>query len=670
MRPGFLLSAAIVAGCSPRRPPPPAPPRPHVLLLTLDTLRRDAVGCYAGERPAATPHLDSLAQRGLTFDNAVVAIPTTLPSHAAIMSGRTPRHSGVRSASDRVPDDVLTLAEIFDAQGYATAAFLSATVLGEIHHLDQGFAHYDCELPAGASDRPAAVTVDRVLEWLTGRDPAAAPLFLWVHLFDPHSPYEAPAEFARQYVDPDYAGVVRGTTGELTRWNAEPELKARLTDEDLRHLRGLYLAEVGYMDHHVGRLLDEVGRTLERGRGCLIAALADHGESLGEHGEFFHGYDLYDPAMHIPMWLAWAGALPAGRRVARQVRAIDLAPTLLGLLGLPGAASMEGTDLSRALRAGEDPPELMALLETEHPLLHEADRLVGLRTDRWKYIDFALRRGAPIWFGKEIEIALDRPMFAGIFVQQGEYVSLVVNVRFGTREKRLLLPIRAVRFGTDPLHQAALDGGLVPRAGDPKWRWIATPDLHRRAYHFGRLMGWPVDAMTIEGVGVDLSPPLGVTELSVGIDDCLMIAPGEPPPGPPPGLGGRAGVWVIEDFETGRRTPFAGSANPRIDAAQVGWLRESALPAGQRAEGIVLRLLPDVEYLLANELYELPRDPPELRDLLVPAAGPDIRRMAADLHGLLGDWVRGTPQNPAVTPAELTAAQREALESLGYFNRN
>lgn len=286
-----LLLSAVLALAAVR--PAPAGPPPSVVLLTLDTTRADAIG-------VRTPTLSALAARGTRWTNAVSPVPLTLPAHASLLTGLAPPEHGIHDNGTAVlPKDVPTLASAFAARGYATAAFVASRVLDRRFGLDRGFQVYDDKAPAeqigeyGYPERNARQMTDAALAWLAKR-PAGKPFFLWVHYYDPHAPYSPPG------VDP----------------RATPAGQ-------------LYAGEVAYMDREIGRLLAALPGGAER---CLIAAVADHGESLGEHGERTHGVFIYHSTIHVPLIVAGPG-VPKGKAVAEAAPAQRLASTLLRLAG-------------------------------------------------------------------------------------------------------------------------------------------------------------------------------------------------------------------------------------------------------------------------------------------------------------------------------------------------
>jgi arylsulfatase A-like enzyme/Tfp pilus assembly protein PilF len=295
--------------------------RPSVLLVTIDTLRADRVGAY-GNRDHLTPNLDALARGGTVFGEARASVPLTLPSHATILTGLEPPRHGVHDNGTYVlPGDVATLATRLKAEGYATGAFVGAYVLDRRFGLARGFDEYDDRIERGderrsmlESERRGEAVVSAAGAWLHTR---SGPFFAWVHLYDPHAPYAPPSPF-------------------------------RETHEDSR-----YDGEVAYTDSCVGRLLGAARSASGRGRTeLLVTVLADHGESLGEHGELTHGFYVYDSTLRIPFILAGPG-VAAGERRTDLARTADVMPTVLGRLGLPVPPGIDGMDLHAQKTRGE-----------------------------------------------------------------------------------------------------------------------------------------------------------------------------------------------------------------------------------------------------------------------------------------------------------------------------
>ena len=283
--------------------------KPSVLLITLDATRADRIGAY-GYRQGRTPAADELAAQGVLFEQAYTAAPLCLASHAAILTGRLPVHNGARDELDVLGADVPTLAERFRSAGYRTAAFVGTTSLDQSRGLVRGFDVYDDDFGppgkrVGAYERGAAsAVVDRALAF--AQAPDDEPVFLWAHLADSMAPHNAPAAVAK-----DFPGRA-------------------------------YDAEIAFVDAQMGRLIAGVRARRPQ---TLVVALADHGESLGDHGEDAFGYFVYSATTRVPLLVSMPGKIPSGVHVAPVTRTVDLAPTLLDLVGLPALAASDGVSL-------------------------------------------------------------------------------------------------------------------------------------------------------------------------------------------------------------------------------------------------------------------------------------------------------------------------------------
>ncbi len=296
---------------------------PHVVLITLDTTRRDRLGLYGYSRNTS-PNLDALAERSLVFDRAVAASSWTLPSHASIFTGKFPSSHGADydpegrlrlteaiagpeewkeyRASGLSPDEA-TLAHRLRERGYQTAAVVGGPWMKRVFGLDRGFDAYDDEGIGDVNGILASEVTTAALEILRGRD--GRPLFLFLNYFDPHGPYEAPAPFG-------------GSFG--------PEPSDRYDEEIL------------YMDHHVGRLLDAM-KASAIFDDSLIVVTADHGELLGEHGAMGHGATLFEEEIHIPFLMKYPrDEVTPGRR-QEPVHHVDVLPLVLERLGIPSTRS-------------------------------------------------------------------------------------------------------------------------------------------------------------------------------------------------------------------------------------------------------------------------------------------------------------------------------------------
>jgi choline-sulfatase len=359
--------AIAAAGCSRR----PAAPRlasaqfrgANVLLVTIDTLRRDRVGAY-GSTAQLTPTLDRLAASGIVYAHAYSHVPMTLPAHASILTGRVPANHGVHNnTAFRLREDVPTLATTLKGAGYRTGAFVGAFVLDASFGLNRGFDDYDDRYPHSNDtatfrfdERRGSEVVQAAGDWIINGDsapphprlqtPASSPWFAWVHLFDPHAPYDAPAEY--------------------------------------RASRTPYDAEVAYADAMIGRLLDRLRAASALDR-TLIVVTADHGESLGEHGETTHGLFAYDATLAVPLIVA--GASIAAARVNAPVGHDDIMPTVLDLAGVVPPEGMDGRSL-----IDPPPPDRGILFEAlDASLTRGWAPLTGIVSGHWKYIDLPVR---------------------------------------------------------------------------------------------------------------------------------------------------------------------------------------------------------------------------------------------------------------------------------------
>ncbi len=328
-----------------------------VLLVTIDTLRADALGAY-GNRAAATPWIDRLAGSGVRFDAAHAHNVTTLPSHANILSGRYPFDHGVRdNMSFRFPAGMETIATLLAARGYRTGAFVSAFPVASRFGLRRGFEVYDDSfvgtLPRPAfrlEERPGTETVALARRWLDAQH--GRPFFCWVHLYEPHFPYEPPEPFASRFRDDPYHG------------------------------------EVAAADAALGPLLEPILAAGKSGR-TLVVLTGDHGESLGEHGEATHGILAYEATLRVPLVL-YQPRLFRPRVVTDPVRHIDLLPTILDALALPAPDGLPGTSLLPVATGASSGP-VTSYFEA---LAGQLDRgwapLYGVLHDRTKYVDLPI----------------------------------------------------------------------------------------------------------------------------------------------------------------------------------------------------------------------------------------------------------------------------------------
>jgi len=331
-------------------------PSPNVLLITIDTVRADRIGAYGYSR-GATPAMDRLAREGVRFADATAQAPLTGPAHAAILTGQYPGRLGVRdNASTPIPPGTPTAAALFKAKGYRTGGFVGAFILGSEYGFAQGFDAFDAQFQqftAGSklqAQRRGGEVVDAAVKWLRSTSSPGSPFFGWVHLYDAHTPYEAPAPFRARFAASPYDG------------------------------------EIAYVDSCIAQLITALEQTGQLDR-TVVAVIADHGEGLGDHGEEEHGLFLYDSVLRVPWIMRLPSRESAGTVVKTQVRAIDVAPTLAAFAGI-SMSRIDGESVVPFIRgtAPRDPSPSYA--ETFYPKWHFGwSELKSVRVGDWKYID-------------------------------------------------------------------------------------------------------------------------------------------------------------------------------------------------------------------------------------------------------------------------------------------
>ncbi len=381
-----LALLGLAGGCTARRPGP-QPLRP-IVVVTIDTLRADHLGCYGYFRDTS-PNLDALAPRSVLFRRAVTTIATTLPSHVSLWTSRYPLETGVTYNGSKIlrrgeaGQSIRFFAEMLRAIGYRTAAFVSATPVKKYTGIDAGFESFD-EPDVGG--RKARATTDAVLAWLEA--PPAEPFLLWIHYFDPHSPYEPPPEHDRFLTEPRLVEFLR------ERGLPDP------IDPGILKANNLYDGEIRSVDSEIGRLiarLEELGLD-----GMTLVVVSDHGEALGQHDRMEHG-EIYNEELFVPLLIRFPEDSGLnGRTVESLVSLVDVVPTLVGRLGLPVPEAererFSGTDVLRrgvrrehalaqrafGVRRKWGPGEKFALLSLEWKYLLETrqpDELYDLAAD-------------------------------------------------------------------------------------------------------------------------------------------------------------------------------------------------------------------------------------------------------------------------------------------------
>jgi arylsulfatase A-like enzyme/Flp pilus assembly protein TadD len=311
----------------------------NVILITVDTLRADKVGCY-GNASVATPTMDAFAARGIRYERCISQTPLTLPSHTTIMTGTLPIFHGIRdNGGFVVPSELVTIAETFKAKGYDTAAFVAAYVLDSKWGLDQGFDTYFDKfdlsryekISLGEVQRPANEVIDEAIGWIDKKKDGK--FFAWIHLYDPHTPYAPPEPFRSEYSHSPYLGEIAYTDTQLARlWN--------------------YLGSNGLRDN------------------LFLVFASDHGESLGEHDETTHGFFVYQAALHVPLIIVTPYKELQGVTSAETVGLVDVMPTVCEMTGIPAPAEVQGRSLVPSFYAPGAASNRLAYSESFYPRYH------------------------------------------------------------------------------------------------------------------------------------------------------------------------------------------------------------------------------------------------------------------------------------------------------------
>ncbi|MDG2303221.1 MAG: sulfatase [Candidatus Binatia bacterium] len=367
MRRIVLVTLALCLGCErpasndvPAVAPAAAAP-PSVLLVSFDTTRPDALGVY-GSDGGHTPTMDEVARAGTVFENVIAPMGATFPSHASMLTGLNPRQHGVRANHDKLQEGTVTLAETLRTAGYDTAAFVSFGSMVSRGGLHQGFDDLSDPATGGSTGgiRDGDEITKLAVEWLAG--PRERPFFLWLHYFEAHAPYRV-TPYARERLA-DYAGpLAEGadvnvfySLGKKIPWSAEERLAVRV----------LYDGEVRELDRLIAPVLEELAATGLADE-TIVVLTADHGQALGENGVVGHGLSLDEIVLRVPLIIRDPRNTDAPRRVEGRVGVVDLAPTLLELVGQSAPEDIDGRSLAGALR-GEPLEDRLYFAEMNEPL--------------------------------------------------------------------------------------------------------------------------------------------------------------------------------------------------------------------------------------------------------------------------------------------------------------
>jgi choline-sulfatase len=389
---------------------------PNVVVITIDTLRPDHLGCY-GDKQIHTPNIDALAADSARFERAYTAVPVTLPSHTVIFTGTYPMLSGVHDfAANKLSPTQPTLTSVLKENGYTTGAVIGSAVLDSRFGLNHGFDfyydHFDFnrlqESNLDEMERPGNVVADLTLDWLSKN--YQKKFFLWMHLYDPHYPYRPPVPYSEQYKDRPYDG------------------------------------EIAFADAQVGRLIEFL-KNKGLYQNTLIILSGDHGESLGEHGEKTHGFFIYNATLHVPLIIHFPGGMHA-KTVANLVNLADLMPTALDVLKIQIPAQVQGQSLLPLMSPKKEDNARSLYAETFLPRLHfNWSELRGVETKTYHFID------AP------------KPELYDLRKDPGETHNLFAEKKAVTEEMRVRLAnlIQQYTAGQELAEKTGLDPALMER---------------------------------------------------------------------------------------------------------------------------------------------------------------------------------------------------------------
>ncbi len=308
----------------------------NVIVISIDTLRADHVGCYGYERPTS-PTLDNLASEGLLFEDVMSTSPWTLPAHGSLLTGLYPNRHGLKSYNNPLPNSVVTLSEILSKHGFSTAAVVNSFYVSHRYGFNRGFDDF-IYVPGIANLRVTSKVGDEALKCLTKY--SSKPFFIFLHYFDVHSDYCSMPWYEELFVRP-YHGIANGTTKQLMSFRRG---EINLNQTDAMHLIDLYDAGIRQMDNEIARILSFLKSRKLLGK-SLIVITSDHGEEFLDHGGVLHSQTQYQELLHVPIIMCGPG-IPRSKRLKNIVSLVDVMPTILSLLCVPKPSSLDGFDLS------------------------------------------------------------------------------------------------------------------------------------------------------------------------------------------------------------------------------------------------------------------------------------------------------------------------------------
>ena len=375
----LLIFMALInaGGFFATRPERATSDKPNLILISIDTLRADHLGCY-GYAKDTSPHIDRLSNRGVTFSNVITQSNSTSPSHASILTSLYPIKHGVRGNCWTLDDSMLTLAEYLRNFGYTTAAFISQFNLDKDYGFSQGFQTYADSSKIKPIAAIAEDTTELVLRWLEQN--YSHKFFLFIHYFDPHMSYTPPDPYNKMF-DPDYQGILADGYDYPLLSQFPPH---SLPPEEVKHAIALYDGEIRYVDDNIGKILDFLSKHNLMGN-TIIAVLSDHGEGMYEHGYFNHAVALFNGELRVPCIISCPGLLPEGLVVRSNIELIDILPTVTKLMVNRVPPGIDGRDLMPLISApDEEEMDYCFSEDFDRPELKAFSVIKG----RWKYIYF------------------------------------------------------------------------------------------------------------------------------------------------------------------------------------------------------------------------------------------------------------------------------------------
>ncbi len=394
--------------------------KPNIVLVTIDTLRADHLSCY-GYKYKTSPVIDSLAEKGTRFSNCTSNIPLTGPGHSSILTSQFAHQHGAIRNGVLINDQALSIAEVLKRNGYYTAAFLSGwTLKADVTALHKGFDIYEDKMKTNYAlintERPADKTIDKTLEFLNKFN-HDKPLFLWVHLFDPHNPYRKHKKFKDLSENPEY----NPEKGRVVKLNTKKQKR--------------YDMEIAFVDHHLGRLFDKLK---EKGlsENTLYTLTSDHGESFGEHSYEGHGREVYEAGLRVP--LIFKGTMiPEDRVVNERVQIMDIAPTICDIASIESPEKFEGLSLMSVMSGKDSTNKVLS----ERKIYFETYKgTVGHLPDWLGSLIISDKAGSPIKLGVKL------PDSHKVIVSPREDETEVYNLKTDRYENNDLFEKKKSRF--------------------------------------------------------------------------------------------------------------------------------------------------------------------------------------------------------------------------------